>query len=190
MVSFDILKFTSPTQLRVKASVIYPGTYLSVIYITTEEYTDEDGPDEHNTVYKYSFPSNTESVDKVIDLSDFLECETKSHIFFVSFRWTGVPSVDPPCGVDKVYITKGVVYGNDIYNKAVSLIKCQKGCGCSSNECEVSPKFANFALEYFKMQTCLGLGKNTEAYESFNRLLGYNIESKEIYTSNCGCNDN
>ena len=184
MVLVELAKFVTPKFLRLKAAIdsVYSGVLITDVYINTEEYVLPTGPDTEHCVYHGEF--NTTSIDEQIDLTDAVM--SGAHMYFIYIKITGTPVPEPPCGYDNIYTLAMAVDGSEIYQKAFNLIKCQKGCGCVDDQCSVSAKMANFALEWFRMTTSMNLGLSTEALESFNKLMGRIVPTKEVY-SNCNC---
>lgn len=189
MLQFNILKFTTPWHLHIDAQVIdlayYDNVYIDKIIIDTDETVLSSGPSD-SPLYTETFDSSTRSISKDIDILELLDYNPAPRMLFVYLVAGGTPLAATPCGMDNIYTVKAVAHLQTVYKRAVDYIKCGPKCGCASNECTVSPVFANFALEYFKLKSCIDLGMNTEALESFNRLMGRTAQAKTVY-SNCGC---
>ena len=120
------------------------------------------------------------------DLSEYFCNISDQRMFFVYLNYNGTPNPSTPCGEDGEFVMKATVNFSKIYEQAFNYVKCTPTCGCAEKGCEISTQFANFALEYFRLTSSLELGRTAEALDAFNELLGN--QTKNIVSSNCGCN--
>lgn len=194
MIQFDTLEFLNGNTVRLDAQVsdlsYYADVYIDSIIIDTDLTAGENGPSS-NPVYTETIEGDEKSVSRTFDLDTILGKDRGQRMLFVFIKAKGIPAADTPCGMDNEYSVKAVADLSGVYDKAVSLLKCVKGCGCIEDECVVSAKLANFALEWFQLKSSIELGKNTRALESFCRLVGYTKnKGREVYSvKRCGCHD-
>ena len=192
MVQFNELKFIAPNILQVNAQVIdlayFDNVYIDSIIIDTEDTYCESGPSS-NPAFSYQVPENTKEVRYAFDLSNFL-CNNPK-MLFVWITAKGIPSQDTPCGLDKIATMQAVVDLTIIYEEAMRNLRCVlNGCGCNNTKCVVDANFANFSLQYFRMETALKVGDWATAYEAYCFLLRKR-PSKRIVSNPrkpCGCN--
>lgn len=193
MVQFNELKFIAPNILQVDAQVIdlpyYENVYIDSIIIDTEDTYCESGPSSNPIAVYSAGNSDCKTVRHAFDLSGAL-CG-KSKMFFVWVTTTGFPSGDTPCGLDKQNTMQAVVDLKVVYEEAMKNFKCMVGgCSCNSSKCVVDANFANFSLQYFRMQSALEVGDWTTAYEAYCYILRKR-PSKNISVKSrkpCGCN--
>ena len=165
------------------------NVYIDKIIIDTDLNVKESGPSD-SPVFEMTVQGDQKAVSFFLNATDLMNGDTTPRMFFVYVKTKGTPGPETPCGLDTEYSVKAVADLSVVYNKAIALMKCGKGCGCTDDECLVSTKLANLCMEYYKLTSCIELGMNTEALESFNRLMGRTVTGTKVYTQNCGCNDN
>lgn len=193
MIQFNILKFLTKETFQIAVQVMdlncLANVYIDKIIIDTDLNVKESGPSD-SPVFEMTVQGDQKAVSFSLNAKDLMNGDTTPRMFFVYVKTKGTPGPETPCGLDKEYSVKAVADLSVVYNKAIALMKCGKGCGCTDDECLVSTKLANLSMEYYKLTTCIELGMNTEALESFNRLMGRTVTGTKVYTQNCGCNDN
>lgn len=191
MVQFDILKFLSPTKLQVKASVMdlgyFENVYLDSILIDTEDTVTIDGPSS-TPAYVYDIvEEDVKSINTVLDVSSVVKGGPK--MFFVYIKCTGTPAPNTPCGMDNEYTLKVTIDYSSVYSKALDLMRSVGGCKCSSGDCEIDVVFANFALQYFRMEKALEYEDYDTAYSAYCFIMRKHTKvSKLPKNKNCGCN--
>lgn len=195
IVEFTRLAFTTGTNLRIEAHINpsdwYKNCTIKKVTIDTDKTVRAGGPSDE-PIYSEDVTGIVTDAGKTlitnIDLTNIL-CDPADRMLFVYIEIDGAPSESAPCEEQNPYSMKAVVNFEKVYRKALNLMKCTTTCGCSDDGCSISTQFANFALEYYRLVTSIEVGKNTEALESFNVLLGNRINTKTVF-SNCGCNGN
>lgn len=165
----------------------YDNVYMDSIIIDTEDTVCETGPSS-NPPYELHL-DRVKSVNMTLDVSNLVKNGPK--MLFVYIRCTGVPAQDTPCGLDNQDAMQPVVDYQAVYNGALKLAKCIGKCGCLDGECSVDTAFANFALQYFRMEQGLKDGNWADAYNAYCWLMhkygnvGY--KSSEAKRG-CSCN--
>ncbi len=192
MIQFNDLKFLTSKTLHVNAEVIdleyYDDVYIDSIIIDTEDTVSESGPSD-NPPYVLSIGEKVKSVNKTIDVSELLADGQK--MLFVYIRCTGVPTSDTPCGLDAQDTMQPVINYQAVYNAAYKLAKCVGKCGCLDGNCSIDTAFANFALQYFRMEQGLANGNWSDAYDAYCWLMHKygNIKiTQGNLTRGCNCN--
>lgn len=192
MVQFNILKFITSDIIHIDVQVLnlsyYENVYLDKIIIDSDQTVQESGPSE-NPVYTETLTGIQKSYSKDISVKEDLH-QNEPHMYFVYVITKGTPSSDVPCGMDNQTSVKAVADLRTVYDKALSFIKCGKKCGCVDSDCVVSTKFANFALEFYRLTSSIEVGRNTDALDAYNKLMGKTPDGKKAYSSNCGCHEN
>lgn len=192
MIQFNDLKFLTSKTLLLNVEVIdleyYTNVYIDKILIDTEDTVCENGPSE-NPPFVLTVSENTKKLNTTIDVSSLVKGGPK--MLFVYVRCSGVPYPEPPCGLDNQDTMQPVVDYAGIYNKALKLAKCVGKCGCLDGDCSVDMTFANFALQYFRMEQGLANGNWSDAYDAYCWLMhkSGNFKYKNSETRRCSCND-
>ena len=192
MIQFNDLKFLTSKTLRINAEVIdleyYNNVYIQSIIIDTEDTVQETGPSD-NAPFVLNLTGQPRSINTTIDVSSLVEGSPK--MLFVYIRCAGVPTTDTPCGLDNQDTMQIVIDYQQVYNIALKLAKCVTKCGCVDGACAIDTNFANFALQYFRMEEGIKNGNWSDAYDAYcwlTRKAG-NIKYKESNTSRrCSCN--
>ena len=193
MVQFNELRFIAPTLLQVNAQIIdlpyYDKVYIDEIIIDTEDTYCETGPSQ-NPPFRYQVGDGTFKKAKyVFDVADLL-CDGPK-MLFVWVTTLGSPSMDTPCGMDKPATMQAVVDLSTIYEEAMRKIRCaSSGCGCTGRKCSIDADYANFALQYFRMETALSVKDWGTAYQAYCVLLRKRPSKKIVSNPRkpCGCN--
>ena len=111
-------------------------------------------------------------------------------MLFVWITTLGSPSPDTLCGQDPPAVMQAVVDLSVVYDAALRRIRCAtNNCGCSGRKCSVDADYANFALQYFRMETALEVKDWGTAYQAYCALLRKR-PSKKISVNPrkpCGC---
>ena len=191
MIQFNELRFLTSKTLQISASVLdleyYDLVYMDSIIIDTEDTVCETGPSD-NPPYELHL-DRVKSINTTIGVSDLVAGGPK--MLFVYIRCTGVPAPDTPCGLDNQDSMQPVVDYQAVYNTALKLAKCMGKCGCLDGECSVDTSFANFALQYFRMEEGLKNGNWSDAYDAYCWLMHKygNVAFKESQAKRgCSCN--
>ena len=192
MIQFNDLKFLTSKTLRINAEVIdlgyYNNVYIESIIIDTEDTVSETGPSD-NPPFILNLGTPVKKINTTINVAPLLDNGPK--MLFVYLRCTGVPAGDTPCGLDNQDTMQPVVDYQSVYNTALKLAKCVGKCGCLDGDCSIDTAFANFALQYFRMEQGLANGNWSDAYDAYCWLMHKygNIKYKGSNASRgCSCN--
>lgn len=192
MIQFNDLKFLTSKTLHVNAEVIdleyYNSVYIDSIIIDTEDTVCETGPSD-NPPFVLSLSTPLKKINTTINLSSILDKGPK--MLFVYIRCSGAPYPEPPCGLDNQDTMQPVVDYQAVYNGALKLAKCISKCGCLDGDCAIDMAFANFALQYFRMEQGLKNGNWSDAYDAYCWLMhkSGNFKYKNSGSSRrCSCN--
>lgn len=192
MIQFNDLQFLTSKTLRLSAKVIdleyYDAVYIDSIIIDTEDTVCETGPSD-NPPFVLHLNEPVKELNTTINVTTLLQDGPK--MLFVYVRCTGTPYPEPPCGLDNQDTMQPVVDYQSIYNTALKLAKCIGKCGCLDGECSVDTAFANFALQYFRMEQGLKNGNWSDAYDAYCWLMHRhgNVQYKGSSASRgCSCN--
>lgn len=190
MVQFNTLEFLTPKTLHINAEIqdieYFENVYIDQVVIDTESTVGSTGPSD-KPVITYTIEEPVKSINIVLDVSEAVK--ERPQMLFVYVRCTGTPSADTPCGLDEEYDMKAVVDYTAIYNYALKLAKVSGGCKCSSGDCEIDVVFANFALQYFRMEKSLENEDYDTAYEAYCYLINKGKDRRiALKPKGCGCN--
>lgn len=168
MIDFKHLEFLNSKTLRVSVEVkdldYYTNVYIDSIIIDTEDTVCETGPSD-NPARTIHYDGNLKSINTTIDVSDIVSDGPK--MLFVYIRCTGTPAVNTPCGLDNQDSMMPVVDYQSVYDSALKLARCTSKCGCADGNCHIDVVFANFALQYFRMEQGLKNGNWSDAYDAY-----------------------
>lgn len=192
MIQFNDLKFLTSKTLHINAEVIdleyYNNVYISSIIIDTEDTVQETGPSDEPP-FVLTFSNQPRAINTTIDVSSLVDNGPK--MLFVYVQCSGAPTADTPCGLDNEYTMQIVVDYQQIYNAALKHAKCVGKCGCIDGACAIDTSFANFALQYFRMEEGIKNGNWSDAYDAYCWLIRKkgNLKYKESNSSRrCSCN--
>lgn len=190
MVQFNTLEFLTPKTLHINASIqdieYFENVYIDKIVIDTESTVGSTGPSD-NPALIYTIEEPSKNINLVLDVSNMVK--VRPQMLFVYVHCTGAPSADTPCGLDEEYDMSAVVDYTAIYNYALRLAKTSGGCKCTSGDCEIDVVFANFALQYFRMEKSLENEDYDTAYEAYCYLINKGKEKRiAIKPKGCNCN--
>lgn len=172
MIQFNDLKFLTSKTLHVNAEVIdleyYNNVYIDSIIIDTEDTVSENGPSD-NPPFVLQLGEGLKSINMTLNVSELVSDCPK--MLFVYIKCDGIPAPDTPCGLDTESPMQPVVDYQAVYNAALKLARCVGKCGCLDGNCSIDTAFANFALQYFRMEQGLKNGNWSDAYDAYRWLM-------------------
>lgn len=190
MIQFNDLKFLTPKTLYIDAEVsdlsYYDNVIIESIIIDTESTATSTGPSDNPALV---IDVNSKSYNNVIDVTDLVK--DKSGILFVYAKASGTPALDTPCGLDIEYTLQIAIDYSYVYDKALKLAKCVSKCSCADGKCAIDTVFANFALQYYRMESAIKLGQWSNAYDAYCYLMhkSGNESFRGGKVKTCSCNE-
>lgn len=166
----------------------YENMHIDSIIIDTEDTVTENGPSD-NPPYVLELGGSPTAINRTINVSELVADGPK--MLFVYIKCAGAPTPNTPCGLDPEYVMQPVIDYQAVYDKAIKLARCVGKCGCLDGNCSIDVSFANFALQYFRMEQGLKNGNWSDAYDAYCWLMhkhgSPNLTGCNI-TRRCSCN--